>query len=924
MRITKVEVNNFKGIDGGYEFDGQELLVGPNGTGKTGLLQAIQFGCTATTGLGDKFEAALPLFGPRGGSVSITLNDGFSWCRSLVYDPKEAKTSQRLTIAGRETKNLKEADALIREKIGSFAIMFDLGAFTALSDEAKKNTVLSLCAAARGGSGSGLDHADICERIVLGFIADRLGEGTVQVAAESKFGQADVSKLSPSDRRLLSEYLVPKLSEQERGSLLMLQKEINTEIKTTTDLTECVAAALNKAKELANSTRREHDEKVQAARELSAQKATLTVVSDTVEKLAERHKDLQTQREDLIGQVENQKGRQTARTSLEENLRRLDAELDGARTSLADLEARRVEGEPDALALEQQATQIEASNPDPVDESERYANAVMVANKASVELAAQRRALKERIGSLTSERELLLQSRSAAVTTTTDADELERQAERALFECPEAAYDRESRDKQIDVLRADVHQLDRLVVERTGDVARLQERLKNAQAQHAAAQNDPWVRASRIVDSISNSQFAPADLPKWDELAQLIYAQSRTTSQRAIDLHDACSSLGVDIANEEKSLASATKSLEQKRAELEWLKKQHADGLAVFLQTKQNREYAVAKATELRTLAAETKLKDIELKIVGFEHTLSRLTQEQAQADVTLGSAEREKAEYAATYASAKAVYASAMKQAADLRAQAKDLRWRKQQHDNAIAALKLSIEGKQAGRVETERRLNDLLSAGGDIPIETLTQQQASVTQALNEVAQQIRAKQAWQVLEQQLAECTANAEAAQVLHDTAKAVCDAIRTLRESLMTELVAPLLDSINRFLAIAAPGRSAHCALENDRGKSCFELGWSDGMARRPMVALSGGEQVIFGAGLAYALVRLANVNLRLLMLEVAEVDHEHFSALLDGLAAVSGDVGNCIIATCHEGEIAADGWGVISLAAREAESAVAA
>ena len=44
MRIESIELTNFKGITGKFQLSALHPAVGPNGSGKTALLKAIQWG----------------------------------------------------------------------------------------------------------------------------------------------------------------------------------------------------------------------------------------------------------------------------------------------------------------------------------------------------------------------------------------------------------------------------------------------------------------------------------------------------------------------------------------------------------------------------------------------------------------------------------------------------------------------------------------------------------------------------------------------------------------------------------------------------------------------------------------------------------------------------------------------------------------
>jgi chromosome segregation ATPase len=190
--------------------------------------------------------------------------------------------------------------------------------------------------------------------------------------------------------------------------------------------------------------------------------------------------------------------------------------------------------------------------------------------------------------------------------------------------------------------------------------------------------------------------------------------------------------------------------------------------------------------------------------------------------------------------------------------------------------AKRIHVTLTDLGRANDERakarcELENLHAAGGMVNVEDLQNQIAGIESRLCALADQIDAKRRLDNLNEAQLKAVALAEQQAKLHDMAKVVAEAIRAVRETLMGELIAPLLDRIRAFLAIAAPGRVPFCDLVGHTGKPRFELGWEDmreaGEYQSTKVtfdALSGGEQAIYGAALALAMVSLANVPLRLL------------------------------------------------------------
>lgn len=252
----------------------------------------------------------------------------------------------------------------------------------------------------------------------------------------------------------------------------------------------------------------------------------------------------------------------------------------------------------------------------------------------------------------------------------------------------------------------------------------------------------------------------------------------------------------------------------------------------------------------------------------------------------------------------ARLAWAAATSDRDDNLRQARGIRFQIEEHNRIVSEYANRIQkttGDMAAaknaRIETERKLVDLDAQGGQIPLEELTGQRDRIAGQIVAVDADLDAKIRYHALDKELNEVSAQAERQQVEYEVYDLVGDSARGIREDLMKDLVAPLLDRINRFLEVAKPGWRAYCELVNDRGKPIFELGWTDGMVKRALPALSGGETAVYGAALAYALVCLKNPPLRLLLMELAEADTAAVMAICDAIGAVQQDISNAVVAT---------------------------
>lgn len=316
MRIQEVELTTFKGITRKFDLDRVAILCGPNGSGKSGLEQAIQFGIEGRTRLGDRPESSFKYAGPNGCSVRVKLDDGFEFTRSLSRDAKKGTISQSLSIAGDQRTSLRDLDPEIRKR-ADFAEMFNLSLFTDLSADKQRDRILDLCGKARKGAA---DPKAILHDIAMAFFKLELGEGKVDMAGKMHVG-------GPAALRGL---LLDEMAAAHREAFCSLLHELEADIKGETS--EAIGAALAKAKEWANQSKREHDAGVAAAQQLSEQKAGLSVVSQTVAELTARIETLTADREALRGRIENQKGRAAG---IEKATKRVEA----ATTDLRNTEA---------------------------------------------------------------------------------------------------------------------------------------------------------------------------------------------------------------------------------------------------------------------------------------------------------------------------------------------------------------------------------------------------------------------------------------------------------------------------------------------------------------------------------------------------------------------------------------------------------
>lgn len=305
MRIEEINVSGFKRLERRFVLGKLNLFQGDNGAGKSGTLLAAQYAIEGRTPLGDKPEASYQLVSaPSGAMVGVVLDDGFSWSRSLAKDHKSGTVSQSMTVSGSQKTAIRDLAPLVNHHVGEFAEMFDLTLFTDVSAEKQRAFVLDLCGKAHRAAGVGVDVEGIVLRITRAFLESELGEGTVKMAERMHKG-------TPAE---LMDFLLNDVAEARRKAFGDLIAQVRAEIRG--ELTESIGSALNRAKAIANATKADRDKCHAAVRKLEEQRAGLVVPAAQVDVLKANRATLITQREDIFGQIENQRGRQSSIDSL--------------------------------------------------------------------------------------------------------------------------------------------------------------------------------------------------------------------------------------------------------------------------------------------------------------------------------------------------------------------------------------------------------------------------------------------------------------------------------------------------------------------------------------------------------------------------------------------------------------------------------
>lgn len=784
MRVKSVHCVDFKGITEVVELRQCNVIVGPNGVGKTARALALTFAVTGRTPLGDRPEATFKLAGPNGCSVGIALDDGFTWRRRLHIDRHTHALSMALDIPTQGRLGVRAAEKALERHVGSFAPMFDLGAFLDLSDENRRAFVLRLCA--------GAAEAGECDAEEL---ANRIYANVHDVVAAGK--ATGIRPLEPALTPII-ESLKPVL---------------------VGDLPTALGAAIETVRDLTNASKADHRRATEAARKLTENKAARDTVAGSVESLTEKRTAMVREREQIIAQLGTQEGRDSARKA--------------SRAKMAECEQ--------VIAAEtpQLASQVAAS-----------------ALGGDANAAHNKRARAAELRD---------------TVTIPDLSDLETAKTQAVVAFDAAVAEHASAEGHVVALEAMNSEL----------AARLE-----------AAHDSPWRKVEGFLATLKPAMdlVAVRKAQGWEQ-TQTEVAAAWAELHELVTLH-------LPPENE-----------------VEGVKEAWAEAKATHEQAFKAKAVSAARSEECKA-AADT-------------------------ARVALDEAFEKRAAVANDVK-------DNFVQAEELEGQANQILERL----NGIAELERTISQWVKWRLEHAEELSKLDAEGGHVNVGLLTQQRDGLQHTIATLDEQIKAKEHYATLDAELLKCVASAESALARHEMCKVVATAIRDLREELMAELVQPLLDGINKFLAIACPGHEAYCSLMasrrftsraacsasiqsmaavsspyvlsesasksratlvNDKDRPVFELGWNDGQRRVPLPALSGGETALFCCGLAYALVSLADTPLKLLLLEAGELDAANLRRVLCALADLRGNLSN-IIVTTHLDITAPDAaWNVVRL-----------
>lgn len=226
-----------------------------------------------------------------------------------------------------------------------------------------------------------------------------------------------------------------------------------------------------------------------------------------------------------------------------------------------------------------------------------------------------------------------------------------------------------------------------------------------------------------------------------------------------------------------------------------------------------------------------------------------------------------------------------------------------------AAETARLELERSKARLAELEAKLSGIDELGLDI--EALRSRQTCKATAIADLDRKLESARGAAALRRELVEILSSIERATALRDAHAAAEWSCQRLREIDLAARSGGLQELMKRFLVAA--GREEEPFLRASRGAT--EFGWRlpDG-SEITVEALSGGESCLFTTALAAAVIVLREPELRVLLVEAAELGAgETADALLRGCEAVAGDLSLVCVATTAGVEPRPD-WNVVNLA----------
>ncbi len=319
MRVTKISVHGLKNQDAEYHLGPVSIFTGPNGSGKTSILQAVRFAVLGhDPSLGKAAEKIAPLMAADEMAVRLTAEkDGgakLSVTRTLTNKGGKLSHGVRVLPSDGEEK-LAHLQARVAQELGGFVPVFDLGELLGLSPDKRRAFLFAL--ASEAGTLKAADlRAMACDRIPQGCsdevqaaavalvdkflgLASRDGAETAHDVIERVVAALKAEESALNAERKHKHASLQGLTDELAG-LPAVAGSLDTVLQDVEALNAQIGAATT---ELEGSRARLAEYRRAVARKQEIERARRTAAEDVSGRLAEIQASLAEQRERLTAQI---------------------------------------------------------------------------------------------------------------------------------------------------------------------------------------------------------------------------------------------------------------------------------------------------------------------------------------------------------------------------------------------------------------------------------------------------------------------------------------------------------------------------------------------------------------------------------------------------------------------------------------------
>ncbi|WP_405315691.1 hypothetical protein, partial [Faecalibacillus faecis] len=257
MKINRINFENFKNKNGVTELSGLDLFIGPNGIGKSAILQGLQLALTGELDAGSAARNILKYASADKMSIGIETDTGLSVIRN--YTKKASGCSSSVKTNFSEEKSKKALDEVISSSFGQLPIAFNFENFSNMSENEQKAWLLSFCSSEYSldeakkyllvNGSEDTEYATIVDNMIDiisdGTIDEQIGEMLIISKEQLSFTKKEIARLESSIQKVTAEKIAlgidskgikieEKKLEKLQNKLLEQEKELAVLEKTHT------------------------------------------------------------------------------------------------------------------------------------------------------------------------------------------------------------------------------------------------------------------------------------------------------------------------------------------------------------------------------------------------------------------------------------------------------------------------------------------------------------------------------------------------------------------------------------------------------------------------------------------------------------------------------------------------------------------